>query len=65
MLFRSLTDVRGRTVEQLLEEVARGAAAQAMLQGKEVPIASIRSVEVPGRFGFVARPSPRAGEPAC
>jgi len=60
-----LTDVRGRALERLLEEVAQGAEAQAMLQGKNVPIAPIRSAAVPGRFGFVARPAPRAGEPEC
>jgi hypothetical protein len=60
-----LTDVRGLTVERLLEEVARGAAAQAMLQGRKVPIAPIRSADVPSRFGFVARPAPRVGEPEC
>ena len=60
-----LTDVRGRTVERLLEEVAQGAEAQAMLQGKNVPIASIGAAGVPTRFGFVARPTPRAGEPEC
>jgi len=60
-----LADVRGRALERLLEEVARGAEAQAMLQGKKVPIASIHSADVPGRFGFVGRPAPRAGEPEC
>lgn len=60
-----LADVRGGGLERLLEELARGAAAQAMLQGKRVPLASIRSAEVPNRFGFVARPAPRAGELEC
>ncbi len=60
-----LTDVRGRTVERLLEGVAQGAEAQVMLQGKSAPIASIRAADVPRRFGFVARPAPRAGEPEC
>ena len=60
-----LTDVRGRTVERLLGEVAQGAEAQAMLQGKTVPVASISAAGVPSRFGFVARPAPRAGEPEC
>ncbi len=55
----------GQGLERLLEEVARGAAAKAMLQGKMVPIASIRSADIPARFGFVARPAPRAGEPEC
>jgi len=60
-----LADVRGRALERLLEEVARGAEARAILQGKNVPIASISAAGVPGRFGFVARPAPRAGEPEC
>jgi len=60
-----LADVGGRGLEGLLEEVARGAVTQAILQGKKVPIASVRSADVPSRFGFVARPAPRAGEPEC
>ena len=60
-----LADVRGRALERLLEEVARGAEAWAILQGKNVPITSINAAGVPGRFGFVARPAPRAGEPEC
>ena len=60
-----LADVRGRALERLLEEVARGAEARAILQGKKVPITSINAAGVPGRFGFVARPAPRAGEPEC
>jgi len=60
-----LADVRGRALERLLEEVARGAEARAILQGKNVPITSINAAGVPGRFGFVARPAPRAGEAEC
>jgi hypothetical protein len=60
-----LTDGRGRAVELLLEDVAHGAEAQVMLQGKNLPISSIRSADVSRRFGFVARPAPRAGEPEC
>ena len=60
-----LADVGGRGLEGLLEEVARGAVTQAILQGRKVPIASVRSADVPSRFGFVARPAPRAGEPEC
>ena len=60
-----LADVRGRALERLLEEVARGAEAWAILQGKNVPITSINAAGVPGRFGFVARPAPRAGEAEC
>src|SRR2546429_655510 len=60
-----VADVAGRGLERLLEEVGRGAEAQAMLQGRKLPIASICAADVPGRFGFVARPAPRAGEPEC
>jgi len=60
-----LGDVRGRALERLLEEVARGEEAQAVLQGKKVPIASVSAADVPSRFGFVARPAPRADEAEC
>jgi Protein of unknown function (DUF2946) len=60
-----LADPRGRPAERLLEDVARGEEARVMLQGKNVRIAPIRGAEVPGRFGFVQRPAPRAGEPDC
>jgi hypothetical protein len=60
-----LADLRGRPAERLLEDVARGEEARVMLQGKNVRIARIRGAEVPGRFGFVQRPAPRAGEPDC
>ena len=58
------TDVRG-PLERLLEEVAQGAEARAMLHGKSVRVARARSADVPRRFGFVQRPAPRAGEPEC
>jgi DUF2946 family protein len=64
-ILERLSDVRGRGLERLLEEVARGAEGQVMMQGKKVPIAPISAADVPGRFGFVARPAPRAGEPEC
>jgi len=60
-----LTDARGRSPERLLEDVAQGAEARAMLHGKSVPVACARSADVPRRFGFVQRPEPRAGEPEC
>jgi hypothetical protein len=64
-ILERLADVRGRGLERLLEEVARGAEGQVMMQGKKVPIAPISAADVPSRFGFVARPAPRAGEPEC
>jgi len=60
-----LADGRGRGVERLLEDVAQGAVARAMLQGKSVRVARVRGADVPRRFGFVQRPAPRAGEPEC
>ena len=59
-----LTDMRG-PLERLLEKVAQGAEARAMLHGKSVRVARARSADVPRRFGFVQRPAPRAGEPEC
>ena len=60
-----MSDSRGSDAEQLIESILKGAEAQLMLHGKKVPIASVRSADVPRRFGFVARPAPRAGEPEC
>jgi len=60
-----LTDERGRAVEQLLEDVAQGAEARAMLHGRGVRVARVLSADVPRRFGFIGRPAPRAGEPDC
>jgi hypothetical protein len=60
-----LADARGRPAERLLEDVARGEEARAMLQGKDVRVAPIRGAEVPERFGFVQRPAPAPGEPDC
>jgi hypothetical protein len=60
-----MSDSRGGDAERLIEDILQGAEAQVMLQGKNIPIASIRAADVPRRFGFVARPGPRAGEPEC
>ena len=60
-----VADVGGRSPERLLEDVAQGADAQAMLHGKSVRVACVLSADVPRRFGFVQRPAPRAGEPEC
>ena len=60
-----LADDRGLAVERRLEEIAQGAEAQLILHGRTLGVSSIRAVEVPRRFGFVARPAPRAGEPEC
>ena len=60
-----MSDSRGGDAERLIENILQGAEAQVMLQGKNVAIASIRAADVPRRFGFVARPAPRAGEPEC
>jgi hypothetical protein len=60
-----LADPRGRTAERLLEDVARGQEARALLRGGSIRIAPVRSAEVPRMFGFVQRPAPPAGEPEC
>jgi hypothetical protein len=60
-----MSDSRGGDAEQLIENILQGAREQVMLRGKNVPIASIRAADIPSRFGFVARPAPRAGEPEC
>jgi hypothetical protein len=60
-----LGDPRGRTPERLLEDVARGEEAHAVLRGQRVRVAPILGADVPRRFGFIPRPAPPAGEPDC
>jgi hypothetical protein len=60
-----LADPLGRTPERLLEDVAGGQEARAVLRGASVRIAPIRGAEVPRLFGFVQRPVPPAGAPDC
>ena len=60
-----LIDDCGRAVERRLEEIAQGAEARLVLHGKTLAVAFIRAADVPRRFGFVARPTPRVGEPEC
>jgi hypothetical protein len=60
-----LSDPRGGAPERLLENVARGQEARALLRGASIRVAPIRGAEVPRLFGFVQRPSPPAGEPEC
>lgn len=60
-----LADLQGRTPERLLEDVAGGQEARALLHGVSIRIAPIRDAEVPRSFGFVRRPAPPAGEPEC
>ena len=61
----SLNDERGRRVEHLLDEIARGSETRVVLYGKSVRIAPVRAADVPRRFGFVPHPAPRPGEPEC
>jgi len=63
--FERLADPRGRAPERLLEDVAAGEEAAAILQGCKVRLAPIRAADVPGLFGYISRPAPRAGEPDC
>ena len=60
-----LADPLGRPAERLLEDVAGGQEARAVLRGASVRLAPIRGAEVPRTFGFVQRPVPPAGEPDC
>jgi DUF2946 family protein len=60
-----MSDSHGNDAERVIESILQGAEAQVVLQGRNLPISSIRSADVPRRFGFVARPAPRAGEPEC
>ncbi len=60
-----MTDSRGAGAERLIESISQGVEAEVLLQGKITPMSAIRSADVPGRFGFVSRPSPRPGEPEC
>lgn len=48
-----------------IEQLQRGAPAAVAIRlaGKTLPLASIRSKDVPARFHFVPRPSPPGGEP--
>jgi hypothetical protein len=60
-----LADPLGRSAERLLEDVASGQEARAVLRGASVRLAPVRAAEVPRIFGFVQRPAPPAGEPDC
>jgi hypothetical protein len=60
-----MSDSHGNAAERLIESILQGAEARVMLQGKNLPISSIGSADVPRLFGFVARPAPPAGEPEC
>jgi hypothetical protein len=62
-----LRDERGGSAEPLLEDLSRGAGVRGrvILHGRILPIASIRTADVERRFGFIARPVPRPGEPEC
>ena len=61
----SLNDERGRRVEHLLDEIARGTETRVVLHGRSVGIAPVRAADVPRRFGFIPHPAPRPGEPEC
>jgi hypothetical protein len=60
-----LTDARGRTAEQFMDELAQAVDMKARLFGNTVKIASIRAADVAARFGFVPAPAPRPGAPSC
>ena len=60
-----LADPSGRSPERLLDAVAGGQEATAMLQGVCVRVAPIRGADLPRLFGFVPRPAPPDGAPDC
>jgi len=60
-----MTDERGRSAEQVTQAIMLGTQTRARLLGRTVEMAPIRAAEVPGRFGFDPRPTPRPGEPEC
>jgi hypothetical protein len=64
-LVERMTDAHGRPADSLIEAIARGEAADCRILDHPLGIAPIRAVDVPGRFGFTARPAPRPGEPEC
>jgi len=67
VVLEGLRDESGRSVEPLLEGLARGVNARGsvIFHGCKLPIASVHAADVPHRFGFIARPAPRPGEPDC
>ncbi|MGZ8156185.1 MAG: DUF2946 family protein [Burkholderiales bacterium] len=68
----ALTDASGEplseeSLESATEIIQRGGEAAVWLKYREmnVKVESVRSTDVPRRFGFVATPAPRADEAAC
>jgi hypothetical protein len=51
--------------ERLVERISQGRAQAIRLMGRPVPASPIRAAGVAEKFGFVARPVPRPGEPEC
>jgi hypothetical protein len=64
-VLESFAGPRGRDTERLVERISQGRAQTIRMMGQAVPASAIRAAEVPARFGFVARPAPRPGEPEC
>ena len=64
-VLESFAGTRGRDAERLVDGILQGRARTIRLYGRPVPATAIRAAEVPARFGFVARPAPRPGEPEC
>ena len=60
-----MTDEQGRSAEQVAQAIMLGTETRARLLGRTVEMAPVRAAEVPGRFGFDPRPTPRPGEPEC
>jgi len=64
-LIDRMTNGDGAPADVLLETVARGGTAECRLLGQRLRLAPIRSADAPTRFGFIARPAPKPGEPEC
>jgi len=71
-LLASFVDAGSRPIdeaelEELLELLTSGQSPALWLRfsGRNVPVRSIRSPTVPGRFGFIAKPVAPPGQPEC
>ena len=64
-LIERIQNETGRSAEALLEAAAGRDGAECIMFGHRLRVGCIRSDQVPGRFGFIARPAPRPGEREC
>ena len=66
-LTERFSDLAGHPLdfEALIGKTGAGRIVAARLAGTEVTVGTIRANELAARFGFVERPAPPAGPPAC